>query len=283
MSELYRINSPGGYLERVAGWKSQEEKLFTVQDCWGLRRGQLLDDGAGTGLLPARNRLRRTDIPHVYPLVAHGETVGLLLLQRLHAAAKAQEIGMSPESKRVSPQPWARNQPGARQSQASRHAAPASLADLTGLYNRRFLEMPRARAGSRDAQTARFRSSCWTSTISARQRHFRPRRRRQFCGVWASSCKVMFAGAYRVRIGGEVALLLPEASLVTAYQLPNEYWTQCVTCRSSIGARSSKAITVSMGVAAFPKHGDTPEALIRAADQAHIQAKQGGRNKLASA
>jgi diguanylate cyclase (GGDEF)-like protein len=43
------------------------------------------------------------------------------------------------------------------------------------------------------------------------------------------------------------------------------------------------SVTVSLGVAAFPQHGDTPEALIRSADRALYQAKERGRNKLASA
>src|SRR3970040_2138088 len=40
---LYRISSPGGYLERLASWGDipSEDKLFALQDCWALRRGRL--------------------------------------------------------------------------------------------------------------------------------------------------------------------------------------------------------------------------------------------------
>lgn len=41
--------------------------------------------------------------------------------------------------------------------------------------------------------------------------------------------------------------------------------------------------TVSIGVATYPEHGDTPEALLRMADQALYRAKQLGRNVVASA
>lgn len=41
--------------------------------------------------------------------------------------------------------------------------------------------------------------------------------------------------------------------------------------------------TVSIGVASFPEHGDTPETLLRMADQALYRAKQLGRNAVASA
>ena len=43
------------------------------------------------------------------------------------------------------------------------------------------------------------------------------------------------------------------------------------------------AITISLGVAAFPEHGTTPDALIRAADQALYDAKSRGRDRVASA
>jgi len=86
------------------------------------------------------------------------------------------------------------------------------------------------------------------------------------------------------RIGGEeFALLLPEASLVIAYQRAERILDTVRHMQIKHRGQVLGAITVSLGVAAFPKHGETPEALIRAADQALYQAKQGGRNKLASA
>ena len=142
---LYRLNSPGGYLERVAGWGqiTQEEKPFTVQDCWGLRRGRLhWTNGAGGGLLcqHAAGSAEPT-FPHMcIPLVAHGETVGLLFLQRLRTPARAQ--GGIPESKL----PLA----SALGEEISLALANLKLCDalrqqslrdpLTGLYNRRGIE-----------------------------------------------------------------------------------------------------------------------------------------------
>ena len=42
-------------------------------------------------------------------------------------------------------------------------------------------------------------------------------------------------------------------------------------------------VTVSLGVASFPQHGSTGEAVIRAADAALYQAKHQGRDQVVSA
>jgi diguanylate cyclase (GGDEF)-like protein len=39
-------------------------------------------------------------------------------------------------------------------------------------------------------------------------------------------------------------------------------------------------LAISVGVAVFPRHGVTGEALLRAADQALYRAKDGGRNRV---
>jgi hypothetical protein len=42
-------------------------------------------------------------------------------------------------------------------------------------------------------------------------------------------------------------------------------------------------VTISIGVAGFPDHGDSAEALIEAADRALYQAKQTGRDRVCQA
>jgi diguanylate cyclase (GGDEF)-like protein len=56
--------------------------------------------------------------------------------------------------------------------------------------------------------------------------------------------------------------------------------------RDGIGSRpfevdgASIVVTISIGVAAFPGHGDDPEALVKRADAALYRAKAGGRNRV---
>lgn len=47
--------------------------------------------------------------------------------------------------------------------------------------------------------------------------------------------------------------------------------------------RELPQVTVSIGVATFPANGNTPEALMRAADEALYRAKHEGRNRVVPA
>lgn len=291
---LYRINSPGGYLERAAGWGeiTPEDKLFTAQDCWALRRGQLhWTHGARTGLLCQHiSGSAESIFPYMcIPLVAHGETVGLLFLQRLGSAAKASGGSIAPESKLQLAAALGEEISLALSNLKLRDTLrQQSLRDpLTGLYNRRFLEEylvhERLRATRKNRPL---------SVIMLDIDHFK--RVNDTFGHDAGDAVLRRMGLVlqghvrgsdiACRIGGEeFALLLPEASLVTAYQRAERILDTVRHMQIKHRGQVLGAITVSLGVAAFPKHGDTPEALIRAADQALYQAKQGGRNKLASA
>jgi diguanylate cyclase (GGDEF)-like protein len=80
------------------------------------------------------------------------------------------------------------------------------------------------------------------------------------------------------RYGGEeFAVVLPECDRAEAAMVAERL-------RSAIEqADTIVKITVSAGVATFPEHGATPEALIRAADDALYSAKDSGRNRVVAA
>lgn len=77
------------------------------------------------------------------------------------------------------------------------------------------------------------------------------------------------------RIGGEeFAVLAPDSDEHGAYILAERL-------RASIEQmfRSGTGLTISFGVVSFPLHGQTPEALLQAGDQALYAAKRLGRNR----
>jgi diguanylate cyclase (GGDEF)-like protein/putative nucleotidyltransferase with HDIG domain len=84
------------------------------------------------------------------------------------------------------------------------------------------------------------------------------------------SCKRGFDVA--ARIGGEeFALLAVSSDAHGAYMLAERI-------RAEIDG-AAKGLTASFGIATFPLHGGSPEALLRAADQALYAAKRLGRNR----
>ena len=82
------------------------------------------------------------------------------------------------------------------------------------------------------------------------------------------------------RYGGEEFLLvLPNMTLETAAERAQRWRIAFAQQKIGFGDISLSA-TFSVGVAAYPEHGDSSEALIRAADQALYTAKHSGRNRV---
>lgn len=85
------------------------------------------------------------------------------------------------------------------------------------------------------------------------------------------------------RYGGEEFLLvLPKMALATAVERA-EAWRVAFANDWTVVGDHAVAVTVSIGVAVFPDHGDGREALIEAVDQALYAAKRNGRNRVVAA
>ena len=81
------------------------------------------------------------------------------------------------------------------------------------------------------------------------------------------------------RFGGEeFAIILPQTPLEGAMAAA-EHWCRSIN-ESLIG---NIRLSASVGVAAFPNHGNSPELLLQAADTALYQAKKEGRNRVCKA
>lgn len=82
------------------------------------------------------------------------------------------------------------------------------------------------------------------------------------------------------RYGGEEFLiLLPNMPLDAALQRA-EAWRVAVEGLSVMLGNFQITFTISLGVAAYPEHGKTPDDLTRCADQALYRAKNEGRNRI---
>ena len=153
---------------------------------------------------------------------------------------------------------------------------------LTGLYNRRYLdetlerELARAR---REGQTL--------SLVMLDIDHFK--RINDNYGhqagdeVLKSLSAILLADVrtedVACRYGGEEFLiLLPKMPLAAALERA-EIWRATIERLSIDRAGVAIRFTISLGVAAYPGHGKTPDELTRCADRALYQAKREGRNR----
>jgi diguanylate cyclase (GGDEF)-like protein len=86
------------------------------------------------------------------------------------------------------------------------------------------------------------------------------------------------------RLGGEEFLvILPEATLAQTMRRAETHRQNFGTVRILYAGGSIQPPTLSIGVAAYPEHGTTAEALLRAADQALYAAKEAGRGRVVAA
>jgi diguanylate cyclase (GGDEF)-like protein/PAS domain S-box-containing protein len=83
------------------------------------------------------------------------------------------------------------------------------------------------------------------------------------------------------RFGGEeFVVVLPEMDGVEAQQSADRLRELVASTPQMLETGRSVNLTMSVGVAIFPDHGDDAPSLIAAADQAMYQAKAGGRNRV---
>ena len=154
---------------------------------------------------------------------------------------------------------------------------------LTGLYNRRYLDEMLEREVSR----AR-REGIPLSLVMLDIDHFK--RVNDTYGHQAGDEVLKILAATLMadirtedmacRYGGEEFLiLLPNMPLAAALTRA-EAWREAVEALCIVHGDFPIRFTISLGVAAYPDHGKTPDDLTRCADQALYRAKHGGRNQV---
>ena len=281
------INSSRDLVETVASWNNctTTESMFHPDDCWALRRGKPY--GGSDSPLPCPH----VRDPHVtkhfcVPLVAQGETMGLLFVENkpsvqapLPPTAEFEEATLRRRSigvaERVSLalanlklQELLRNQ---------------SIRDpLTGLYNRRYLEESLNRELNRAKRTGRTVSVVMLDLD--RFKHFNDTFGHQVgdillkevAGVIKSRVR---AGDLACRYGGEeFSLILAEVDTEGAHRCVEGIRKAVRHLSLHHRGQTLGTVTVSAGIAGCPAHADGSEGLIRAADEALYRAKKAGRN-----
>lgn len=278
------LHAEDPYFEAVARWGDEEpvEPIFSLEDCWALRRGQLHEVIDPQASLLCRHFVHQPEIGYLcVPLTVQRETLGLFCL--VGAPARRVEY-------QVSQQQLAVTVTEAIKLSLSNLKLREKLREqaihdpLTGLFNRRYLEeilsreLHRARRGNSPLCVAMldldnfkqfndtFGHDAGDSLLRDLGQVLREKLRKSDI-----SC----------RYGGdEFVLVLPDSSLADTQQRVEQIGALVKELQIRHGRPRLDTMTVSVGVAEAPGHGSTAPEILHAADNALYAAKQAGRDRV---
>ncbi|QAX30256.1 sensor domain-containing diguanylate cyclase [Leisingera sp. NJS204] len=279
---VYVYSNSRDVLDGCASWNGGSHKdHIHPEECWGLRRGRTYEFGSSEIEFVCEHAE-----PHdgrryyCFPILAHGETVGLMHLQAIKdecpefvsskklAQMCAEQISMAIANVRMRDQ---------LHDQSVRDP-------LTGLFNRRHMtETLRKSINASQSSGQRL------SIISIDVDHFKKFNDnhghdagdmvlRAVGSVLEQACD---GDEVACRPGGEeFTLIVPGASqedVMTKAEMVRQAVEDVVV---RYGEKALPRITISLGVAHYPAHGTMPQDLLRASDEALYDAKAKGRNQV---
>jgi diguanylate cyclase (GGDEF)-like protein/PAS domain S-box-containing protein len=278
------LHQRGQPLEMVASWGPDVimEPVFSLEDCWALRRGQLhevVDPQAG---LMCQHFIHPPQTGYIcLPLTVQGETLGALcLMDNAHRKGRHQ-LGLQQLAVTLG-ETIKLSLSNLKLRDELRQQAIHD--QLTGLFNRRYLDetLPRDlhQAQRRNAPLSlvmldidgfkEFNDSFGHGAGDAILRGFghvlRDRLRKSDI-----SC----------RYGGdEFVLVLHDSSIADTQERLEQIRALLNGLKIHYGEQVLGSITLSVGIAQAPEHRITASELMRAADEAMYAAKQAGRDRI---
>lgn len=282
---LYRIRASQDHAEEIARWgehAANSAGMLSPGDCWALRRGQThLQQAGGQAVccphiaMPESGTLADTAC---VPLIAQGTQLGFIYLSAISAdtittrmelvETAAEQLSMALFNLELQ----------------ERLRIQSIREPLTGLFNRRYLEESLARELARCQ-----RRGLPLALMMLDLDHFKA-----FNDVHGhAGGDALLAGFGKLlqslsrtediacRYGGEeFTLILPETGLSGAQVRAEAIRAAVEALRIRHLGQELPGVTVSIGLACLPEHGDSAEALLRCADEALYQGKHRGRNRV---
>jgi len=277
-------------LESVAQWgnfpEDVEENVFAPEACWGLRRGRphlVLNNNASPICSHIKNA---ANISYVcLPLIAKGDVLGLLHLRIDLSATEKEKQTLVADFKDAAVNISEFLSLAMANIKLSEILQTQSIRDaLSGLFNRRYME----ETIQREIQRAiRKRSSI--GIVMADIDHFK-----KFNDTYGHAagdmCMSQIGKLFQQRIrasdiacrygGEEFVLIFPDSSLEDTFKRAEILRQAVKGVELMFQGQFIGPITISMGVAAFPIHGNNMVDLLRAADTSLYKAKQEGRDRV---
>jgi len=279
------LNASRSLTEVIGSWAECQlpSREFEPSQCWALRTGHPHLVTAGDLTAPCSHAAGVKNTYLCIPILAQGETLGILHLQATDESLQlntsdlsfkttfAAQVGLSIANIRLRE---------ALRTQSVRDA-------LTGLYNRRYLEEVLEREVRRAARGAQS-----LGILMIDLDHFKTFN--DAYGHDAGDAVLRETGAalargiraedFVCRFGGEeFVVILPTATLEAACARAERLRLKMKELTILHQGRSMGMLSVSIGVAVFPEHGVSPKELMMAADAALYEAKHRGRDQVSVA
>ncbi len=291
---LYMLRSSKNTLEMVAKWGEFEgnAEMFPPEDCWGLRRGKAHRvEKPGLGQACAHIRTPPPFGALCVPMIGQGEVLGMLHLSF-----------SGPEPDQRTDEHYRRLESMERLAMTVADHLSLALANLklrerlqemsvrdplTGLYNRRYMqetlerEIKRAQRDSKPISIVMLDVDHFKSVNDTHGHDAGDLVLKTLAGFLGNN----FRGEdVACRYGGEeFVLILPGLSLKDSEAKAERIRREVETTMRVRYRDKHLSITVSIGVAAFPEHGDHADPLIAKVDAAMYEAKNRGRNLIVKA
>jgi diguanylate cyclase (GGDEF)-like protein len=281
------INSSRNMVETVSSWSANDlgpgvAEIFPPETCCGLRSGQLRWRAPGASQIDCSHFIGST--PGCYlcvPLVAHGDTIGVLYIGCPNEAAR-EIVENRTEGIRQLVQLTAMALASLDMRKKLEHQ---SIRDgLTGLFNRHFLEIALERELAR---ATRRKGSLAVLMIDVD--HFKKLNDQFGHSAGDAVLKEVahtFSNCVRTedlvcRYGGEeFTIILPDITPDAALNRAEVIRKAVANLRTELDNDLYSSVTISIGAALFPQDGQTSELLLRHSDAALYRAKREGRNKV---
>jgi len=292
---LYLFDETHSVVETAARWGHDEclsQTVISPDDCWGLRQGKVhVVDGADDVIVCNHIHGSCIDGYVCAPVIAQGEMIGVLTVTLGNAdiVDDAGKLRTSKESRTRLIAMAADNLAMALVSLKLREALRnRSVRDpLTKLFNRRYLEETLARElsnGKRSGQHLGYIMIDIDHFKNYNDTHGHDAGDFVLVEIAELLRSKLRSGDIACRFGGEeLVLIMPGASKEIA-AIRAESMREAIEQHEFVyQGNNLNGVTVSLGVAEYPRDGDTSMVLMKAADTALYRAKDGGRNQVALA
>ncbi|MEN6319089.1 MAG: diguanylate cyclase [Syntrophaceae bacterium] len=293
---IFIFNHRENFFEAKTVWGKMMlgEKVFNADDCLSLQEKKMHISVASHEESCCRHLTCAGGKSSLcIPLSAHGDIIGILHLQqktstkstRINPEYEEQPVGINVDTQQLAitmADLFALALVNIKLRETLKQQATRD--PLTGLFNRRYLEETLNREISRAD-----RHETPLGIIMVDLDHFR--RFNNTFGHDAGDLVLQDLGKFlqnnirtediACRYGGEeFTLILPGASLEITRKRAETLRHGVQHLQISYDGKLLDSITLSLGVAIFPDHGPTGEAVLQAADMALYSAKHAGRNRV---